>query len=131
MERSILTTIKLRLGIEEECEDFDREIIPYINTQFLTLLQIGVGPKSGFRIDDDSTIWKDYIEANQTENPDLLLAYVEDYIYTKVRLLFDPPTSTAVIDIFKSTALELENRIKDMVEIIIPNLEVNGEVEYE
>lgn len=131
MERSILTTIKNRLQIEEECEDFDIEIISHINTQFLTLLQLGVGPKSGFRIEDDSTRWGDYIDTDSIDNPELLLGYVEEYIYTKVRLVFDPPTSTAVIEIFKSTALELESRIKDMVEIIIPNLEVDEEVEDE
>jgi len=128
MERSILTTIKVRLPIEEECEDFDNEIIPLINTQFLTLLALGVGPKEGFRIEDDSTIWSDYFDKNsQVENPELLLAYVEDYIYTKVKLVFDPPASTSVIEIFKANALELENRIRDMVEVLIPNMNVSEE----
>ena len=59
---SILTSIKKLLGIQEECEDFDTDIIIHINTVFTILNQLGVGPEKGFRIKDDITTWEEYIK---------------------------------------------------------------------
>lgn len=102
---SILTSIKKLLGIQEECEDFDTDIIIHINTVFTILNQLGVGPEKGFRIKDDTTTWEEYIK------DDLLLESVKDYIYLKVKLIFDPPSSSAVIESINRTLSELEWRL--------------------
>lgn len=102
---SILTSVKKMLGITEEYDHFDPDIIMHINTVFMTLNQIGVGPEEGFFIEDDGTEWTEYI-------PDLTkLQAVKSYVYLKVRLLFDPPSSSSVIEAMNRQISELEWRL--------------------
>lgn len=89
---SILTSIKKLLGIAEEYTHFDDDIIMHINSVLLDLTQLGVGPEEGFLIEDDSAYWEDFI--SDTTN----LQAVKSYVYLKVKLLFDPPLNSAVID---------------------------------
>ena len=105
MEESILTSIKKMLGMEENYNVFDTDIIIHINTIFMTLNQLGIGPSNGFKIEDDSTIWSEYID----EDSDL--EAVKTYIYLKVKLLFDPPLSSSVIEVMKQSIAELEWRL--------------------
>lgn len=101
---SILTSIKKLLGIHEEYTNFDEDIIIHINTAFATLNQLGVGPSGGFMIEDSSAEWLEYID-------ECNLTMVKTYIYLKVKMVFDPPTSSAVIESIKRTIDELEWRI--------------------
>ena len=105
MNDSILTSIKKMLGITEEYTHFDTDNIIHINTIFMTLNQLGVGPSSGFKIEDDSAMWSEYID----EDSDL--EAVKTYIYLKVKLLFDPPLSSSVIEVMKQSIAELEWRL--------------------
>ena len=107
---SILTSVKKMLGIVEEYDHFDPDIIIHINSVFLVLNQIGVGPKEGFAIEDKSTTWDEYIGDN------LLLNAVKSYLYLKVRLLFDPPLSSAVEKSSNELLKELEWRIRLAIE---------------
>lgn len=45
---SVLTSIKKMLGITEEYEHFDSDIIMHINSVFMILTQLGVGPPQDF-----------------------------------------------------------------------------------
>lgn len=81
---SILTSIKKMLGISESYEHFDTDIIIHINSVFMDLNQLGVGPSNGFVITDEDDIWSDYIEDIT------LLQAVKSYMYLRVKLLFDP-----------------------------------------
>ena len=81
---SILTSIKKLLGISEEYEHFDADIIMHINSVFMTLTQLGGGPSEGFYIEDDEIVWSDFIS-----DPNKLQA-VKSYMFMKVKLLFDP-----------------------------------------
>ena len=105
MEESILTSIKKMLGMEENYNIFDTDIIIHINTVFMTLNQLGIGPSSGFKIEDNGKLWMDYI----SEDSDL--EAVKTYIYLKVKLLFDPPLSSSVIEVMKQSIAELEWRL--------------------
>lgn len=105
MDDSILISIKKMLGMEENYNVFDTDIIIHINTIFMTLNQLGVGPSSGFKIEDDSAMWSEYID----EDSDL--EAVKTYIYLKVKLLFDPPLSSSVIEVMKQSIAELEWRL--------------------
>ena len=107
---SILTSIKKLLGIEEDYTQFDSDIIIHINSVFSTLLQLGVGPADGFIIEDDSSVWQDFIEGRTD------IELVKSYIYLKVRLLFDPPQSGYMIDAIKSQITECEWRLNDWTE---------------
>ena len=48
---SVLTSIKKLLGIAEEYEHFDADLIMHINSVFSILTQLGVGPSKGFMIE--------------------------------------------------------------------------------
>lgn len=105
MEESILTSIKKLLGITKEYTNFDLDIIMHINTVFMVLNQLGVGPSEGFRIEDSSTTWDEYIKEDDN------LEAVKSYIHLKVKLLFDPPLSSATMEAMKQSINELEWRL--------------------
>lgn len=102
---SILTSIKKMLGIAEEYDHFDPDIIIHINSVFMTLTQLGVGPAEGFIITDKSACWTDFI-------PDVLkLQAVKSFMHLRVKLLFDPPTNSALIEAMNRQASEFEWRL--------------------
>lgn len=112
MEDSILTSIKKLLGIAEEYTQFDDDIIMHINTVFMNLTQLGVGPEEGFYIEDDTASWDDFVDAESN----MQLNAVKSYIYLKVKLLFDPPLSSSVIESTNRMIAELEWRLNAAVE---------------
>ena len=105
MTDSILTTIKKLLGITEEYEHFDQDIIMHINSVFMILTQLGVGPSNGFSISDKTATWDEFIEEGTN------LEAVKSYVYMKVRLLFDPPLSSTVMECINRSINELEWRL--------------------
>ena len=107
---SILTSIKKMLGIQEEYTHFDDEIIMNINTVFMDLRLLGVGPESGFAITDKSDAWTDFIGDLTT------IEGVKTYTYLKVRLVFDPPQSSTVINEYNKRISELEWKLNVSVD---------------
>lgn len=102
---SILTSIKADLGIEEDYTHFDSTIIRHINSVFMILKQMGVGPADGFAIEDKTSTWSDFVE-DTTE-----IEAVKSYVYLKVKLLFDPPLNGSHIESAKSQINEFEWRL--------------------
>lgn len=107
---SILTSIKKLLGIEEDYVHFDADIIMHINSVLSILTQLGVGPSEGYSIKDANATWDEFIT-----NP-AKLELVKSYVYLKVRLMFDPPSSSSAIESMKQIISELEFRIIVAVE---------------
>lgn len=101
---SILTSIKKLLGIDEAYEHFDTDIIIHINTVLMALTQIGVGPSEGFIIKDKTSVWTEFVPEKKAEA-------AKTYVYLKVKLIFDPPSSSAVIEAYERTCDELEWRL--------------------
>ena len=110
---SILTSVKKLCGLEKDYEQFDQEIITHINSTLMTLTQIGVGPAEGFVITDDAETWGDFLGDTKTVKQ---LVAVKTYIGLKVRLIFDPPTSSYVLDALKRQADEYEWRLNVLAE---------------
>lgn len=106
MTQSILTSVKKLLGIEEDYEHFDSDIIMHINSVLGILTQLGVGPENGFTISDKTATWIDFLGASLTN-----LNAVKTYVYLKVRLIFDPPASSSVIESMNRIIGELEWRL--------------------
>lgn len=102
---SILTSIKKLLGITEEYTHFDSDLIMHINSVFMILTQLGVGPSEGFFITDKDTNWDDFIPSGAN------MESVKSYVYLKVKLLFDPPQSSAVMESMNRMISELEWRL--------------------
>lgn len=110
MDESILTTIKALLGLNEDYGAFDGEIIVFINTSLLSLRQIGLSSAEGFSVNDETETWAGLL--GDTVDFDA----VKSYMYIKVRLLFDPPSSSYVLDAFTKQLAELEFRINVMAD---------------
>ena len=109
--RSILDTVKKSLGLDSAYDAFDSDILLHINGVFFTLNQLGVGPIDGFSIDDNSITWDDYLGST-----DKNLSVVKQYVFLRVKLLFDPPTTSFAIDAIKKQIDELEWRLNVYVE---------------
>lgn len=111
LEEKILSSIKKLLGLNDGVTVFDTDIVIHINTVFANLTQMGVGPQDdegkniGFKISTGNEVWGDF-----TAN-DILIENVKTYVYIKVKMVFDPPTSSALIDAYNAQAKELEWRL--------------------
>ena len=117
---SILTSIKKLLGLGVEDTNFDEELVMHINSVLFTLTQIGVGPATGFSILTSEETWEDYLGWDPIPQE---LEPVKMYIYLKVRLSFDPPSSSFVLESIQRQISELEFRINLHVEPAPPIVE--------
>jgi hypothetical protein len=114
MEASILNSTKKILGVAETYTAFDLDIITHINSAFAVLSQIGVGPADGFAIEDATPVWTDFdVSLNQ-------LSIVRTYIFLKVGMLFDPPTTSFLIEAKNNQIKEFEWRLNVFRENDIP-----------
>lgn len=108
-EEKILTSIKKLLGLNAGLDDgitvFDSDITIHINTVFANLAQMGVGPAEGFKITTGEEVWSDFTKDN------ILIENVKTYVYIKVKMVFDPPTSGPLIEAYNAQAKELEWRL--------------------
>ena len=102
MSTSILTTIKGLLGIGESITGFDQELIVFINAAFAVLHRIGVGTTTIFSISDASQTWDLFLGASGD------FETVKTAIYLRVRLVFDPPQVSFVLDSMKKMLEEYE-----------------------
>lgn len=109
VESSILNSIKKLLGIDQKYTQFDTDIIMHINSVFMVLNQLGVGPAKGFRITGPDQKWKDYITDDDN------LDAVKTYIHLKVKAVFDPPLNSTVMEAHKQMISELEWRLNVQV----------------
>lgn len=113
---SILNDIKKMIGPSEDYDYFDRDLIIHINSALSILCQAGLpGPDgNAFRITGENETWDDFLGNKKG------LELVKDFIYTKVRILFDPPTQSYVLDKFKDEANELVWRVNVEVDPGVP-----------
>lgn len=105
MAPSILQSIKKTLNLPADYEAFDQDVLMHINSVFSTLHQLGVGPSGGFMIEGGGETWQDLL------GNDPRLNNIKTYIYLRVRLLFDPPTTGFHVTAMKEQITELEWRI--------------------
>lgn len=114
METSILTSTKKILGIAADYEAFDTDIITHINSVFSIVNQLGVGPTEGFAIEDEEAEWGDIgLDEKETN-------LLRTYMFLKVRMLFDPPATSFLIDAMKQQIAEYEWRLNHFREEAIP-----------
>ena len=102
---SILDSIKKLIGIEDTETYFDSDIVTGVNSAFSSLNQIGIGPDDGFSISDNTKVWNNYLTDVRT------LELVKSYVHLKTKLLFDPPSSSSIVDIINKEISEFEWRL--------------------
>lgn len=107
---SILNSTKKLLGLAEDYDAFDQDVIIAINAALFTLTQLGVGPDEGFRISSADEVWSDFI-GDATD-----LEAVKEYVYMKSRLAFDPPVNSSVLQALKDMCNEYEFRLNVQVD---------------
>lgn len=112
MDDSILVTIKKMLGLTDNYTPYDMDVIVLINAAFMTLHQLHVGPSEGFSIKDYTSRWGDFIV-----NPVMLNA-VQEYVYMKVKMVFDPPGNSFVMEALKQQCQEIEWRLNVQAESV-------------
>lgn len=103
---SVLLSVKKMVGIQPDCTSFDADIIMYINSAFMVLNQLGLGPTNGFTIKNEYDLWSSFIPEDNKN-----FEAVKTYMGAKIRLIFDPPTSSVVAEALKETIKEFEFRL--------------------
>lgn len=107
---SILTSIKKLLGVQEDYDHFDTDIIIHINSALMTLNQLGIGPADGFFVSTDEQTWEDFLGESKK------LEAVKSYIYLRVKLLFDPPANGTLVEAMNKQIAEFEWRLNNQAE---------------
>lgn len=123
MEQSILNSVKKVLGLPEDYTAFDLDVVLHINSVLSTLSELGVGPAEGFAIEDAEPTWSDFLGLDPRFNK------VKSYIYLRVRMLFDPPTTGYLIAAMEKQIQEAEWRITVQAEtddLLPPTLILEG-----
>ena len=108
---SILQSIKKLLGLDEDYDAFDDDVMMHINSVLMILTQLGVGPKNGFSITVEEETWEDYLGEDISK-----LSAVKTYVYLKVKTMFDPTSSSVVNEATKEMLKELEWRLNSEIE---------------
>ena len=108
---SILQSIKKLLGLDENYDAFDDDVMMHINSVLMILTQLGVGPKNGFSITGVEETWEDYLGEHISK-----LSAVKTYVYLKVKTMFDPTSSSVVNEATKEMLKELEWRLNSEIE---------------
>lgn len=107
---SILFTIKPMLGLDPDYDPFDLEVMVHINAAFTMLKQLGVGPDKGFKITGPEETWDEFL------SDDTLVEWAKQFIYLRVRKIFDPPASSAVAKALEEEEQDLRWRMVVMAE---------------
>lgn len=104
MNQSILDSVKKVLGLGLDYDVFDEEVLLHINSVLATLNQLGIGPDSGFYVEDRTATWQDFLGDDPNLNG------VKSYLALSVRLLFDPPQNSNITSAIKEQIKEFEWR---------------------
>lgn len=106
-EPSILKSIRQRIGPSADYNVFDNDLIVLINSAFSRLRQLGVGPDYPFYIEDEDAEWSDFVEDGEMEE-------IKDYVYLSVKIIFDPPANSGVLNAYKEQIAKYESLLKDV-----------------
>lgn len=123
IQSSILLSIKKAIGASPDYTPFDVDIIMHINSQLANLYQIGLDASRSVVVDGPDQLWTDLIPAGDSR-----LQFVKTYVYAKVKMIFDPPTSTAQMQALKDAAAESEFRISVAVDKPYDDLNPGGAI---
>lgn len=110
---SILNSVKLAIGIQQDYTAFDEQILMHINSVFTILNQLGIGTKNLFIVNTSSQ-WNSFLTGDSAN-----LELVKSYVYLKVKLLFDPPSNSFVQESMQRQIQEYEWRLNVFVDPVL------------
>ena len=114
MQDSILMTIRKLVCGDPYADHFDTDLLVHINACFSILNQLGLGPENGFVVTDETQSWSSYISDNY------ILNMVKTYVTLKVRVIFDPPLTSSVLEAMNKEISQLEWRLNVAVDPVKP-----------
>lgn len=114
MQDSILMTIRKLVCGDPYADHFDTDLLVHINACFSILNQLGVGPENGFVVTDETQSWSSYSDDNH------ILNMVKTYVTLKVRVIFDPPLTSSVLEAMNKEISQLEWRLNVAVDPVKP-----------
>lgn len=106
---NILASVKEALGIPVSVNSFDTTLLMHINAVISILGTLGVGEGEPLAVNSD-TVWSDCFE-DSTE-----LDLVKTDMYLRVRLMFDPPNTSFVLESINKQITENEWRLNVIVD---------------
>ena len=112
MNDSIVVTIKKMLGLDDASTPFDTDVIIDINAAFMTLQQMGIGPKEGFEVTDYDQTWDQFLTNK------VMLGAVKTWVYLQVKMMFDPPTNSFLMDAMKQQSEQILFRLNVQAESV-------------
>ena len=105
MNDNILSSVKKLCNIAEDDNSFDQDLIIHINSALMTVMQEWHGMDTAFRIEDGTETWDDIL------GEDVNYEGLKDLVGLKVRLMFDPPSNSSVIQSMNEQIKDLEWRL--------------------
>jgi hypothetical protein len=113
---SILQSTKKKIGPSADYDAFDHDILVSINSTFATLFDVcGFGGEKPVRITGPDETWSSILD-------DPRLEWVKDYVFMKVKVAFDPPSSSTLLENYKQQIAELEWRIYTVLNDYYPDV---------
>ena len=112
MNDSIIVTIKKMLGLDDAYTPFDTDVIVLINAAFMTLCQMGIGPREGYEVSDYDQTWDEFLTNK------VMLGAVKTWVYLQVKMGFDPPTNSFVMDAMKQQSEQILFRLNVQAESV-------------
>ena len=109
-DTTILKDIKSVLGLIDDDNAYDGEILMHLNSAFMYLNQLGFGELYKPETIEETTTWEEVFSNRDYVN------CIKPYIYKRVRLIFDPPGSSIVMQSLENLIREDEYRIQSMLD---------------
>lgn len=108
---SILGTVSHMIGPNDDYTYFNTDLIVHINAAFARLCQLGVGPRSPFRISDGTAVWTDFLtEPEQMED-------IRQFVYKCTKRDFDPPANSFLMEALNKEIDKLEWLLGSVAEV--------------
>ena len=102
----IITDVKQMVGASIYDNSFDVNIVIAINSALAVLSDIGISEADNVCLEIGDTVTWDELLEGRTD-----IEYIKTYIYLKVKMLFDPPSSSALLDAYNRQISEFEWRL--------------------
>lgn len=106
LSESILNSMKQTLWpgeiMDDENNPFDAELILHINAIFTDISRLGIGSDTPFHITGASETWRDFYNRIDMCNN------VKEYMHLRLRMVFDPPANSFIVNSFEEMIKKLE-----------------------
>lgn len=105
VQTSILEDVKNFCQVPEFDDGFDTELMILINSELMKISQITKDASHGTYVTSTEETWASLIEGEDE------IEGIKEYVCLKVKKIFDPPSSSFVLEAYNNEIAELEWRL--------------------